>query len=192
LSPPFEKQVFGPQRNNDEKEHLMNRRRNRASLKCTFIRYSVTVMLIVIGALTPGQSQAQEREKQIALLSPSVGLAAGQTAHVNVVNFVFADGSVRSRDPIIARIQILDTEGEVIAESDEIRVAPNQTRFWDVPREQLPSSEPTGRIQVRVRILVTTLSPDVNPPLASLEIFDSATGVIASVTNVFSAAPFRF
>jgi hypothetical protein len=28
--------------------------------------------------------------------------------------------------------------------------------------------------------------------LASLEIFDSATGVTASVTNVFSAAPFRF
>ena len=41
-------------------------------------------------------------------------------ARISVVDFVFLDGLVRSNAPIIARIQLLDTEGEGIAQSEEI------------------------------------------------------------------------
>lgn len=147
-------------------------------MKNNVIRYSMIILLIGLCASAAGRANAQNRHRNaIHLESLSWGLSSGQTARVSGVNVVFADGSVRT---VRARIQLLDTEGEVIAQSDEIRVAPGKIRSWDVPREVLPPGEPNGRIQVRVRILVTTTSFDVDrsrPPLAAaLEIIDSGTG----------------
>src|SRR5262245_2477027 len=161
-------------------------------MKHNYIRYSMIVLLIGSGALTAGRANARENEKHIELLSSPHGITSGQTARGMVV--CLGDGSVRLlSESITARFQLLDTEGEVIAQSDEIRVAAGQTRFWDVPREVLPTGEPTGRIQVRARIVVTTRSPDSDLSfLATLEIFDSSTGVTASITSEFSHAAFRF
>ncbi|MCM3903656.1 MAG: hypothetical protein ND866_18300 [Pyrinomonadaceae bacterium] len=157
-------------------------------MKHNVIRYSMIVLLIGLGALAAGRANAQDRHRnEIHLESLSWGLSSGQTARVSVVNFAFLDGSVRTNHPVIARIQILDTEGEVIAQSDEIRVAPGQIRFWDVPRELLPAGDPNGRKQVRAVIQVMTEQSHVNrhrPRLAAtVEVFDPGTGRTSAIDN---------
>jgi hypothetical protein len=152
----------------------------RVSMKHNIIRCSLIVLLIGSVALAAGQAYSRENEKHIQLLSFPFGIASGQTVRTSTgLNATFQDGSVRF---LRESIQLLDTEGEVIAESHEIRVAPGEIRFWDVSRDQIRAEgDPgTGRIQVRARILVTTSSFDVNrnrtPLLATLEVIDSGTG----------------
>jgi hypothetical protein len=152
-------------------------------MKHNFIRNSVIVLLIGLGALTSGQAYAQEQNNPIQIQSLSWGLSQGQTARISVANFILADGSVRS---VTVRIQLLDLEGEVLTQSDNIRVAPGQTRFWDVPRESLPGGEPTGRLQVRARIFVTTQTILRQSPLApSVELHDSGTGRTMAIFDAF-------
>ena len=142
-----------------------------------------SVFLLVVGfvGLTSARAHAQgdQKHKQIELVSLPWGIAPGQTVCISVV--VYASRPVGTNDPVIARIQLLDTEGEVIAQSDEMEVAPGKIRFWNVPRELLPAGEP--RIQVRGRTFVTFPSTrpfDVNrdrPPLAlTVELIDPVTG----------------
>jgi prepilin-type processing-associated H-X9-DG protein len=164
-------------------------------MKHNVIRYNVIVLLIGLVALDAGRASAKDKHRnEIIIESYSWGISSGQSARINVVNFAFADGSVKT---VTARIQLLDTEGDVIAQSDEIEVAPGQTRFWDAPRELLPQGEPNGRLQVRARVLVTTDSFDLDRtqplynPFITVEVVDSATGVTANVTNSFSMAVFR-
>ena len=145
-------------------------------MKHNVIRYSMIVLLIGSVALGVGRADERHRE-EIIIESLSWGIAPLQTARIGVVNFVFADGSVRRNDPIIVRFQLLDTEGEVVAQSDAISVAPGKTRFWDAPYDQIGGvREPTGRLQLRGRVLVTTSSFGLERPRATLEIFDSSTG----------------
>ena len=88
---------------------------------------------------------------------------------------------------VAARIQLLDTEGEVIAQSDEIRIGPGKIRFWDVSRHQLRAQgDPgTGRLQVRTRILVTTTPLDAScsqlPVTPTLELINASTGETTAV-----------
>lgn len=152
----------------------------RVSMKHNIIRCSLIVLLIGSLAVAAGQAYSRENEKHIQLLSFPYGIASGQTVRTSMgLNVTFQDGSVKF---VRARIQLLDIEGEVIAESDEIRVAAGEIRFWDVSRDQIRAEgDPgTGRIQVRGRILVTTSSFDVNRNrpllLATLEVIDSGTG----------------
>jgi hypothetical protein len=160
-------------------------------MKRNVIRSSMIVLLIGLVALAASRANADDRHRNwVQLDSLSWGISGRQTARVSVLNPGPAEGSVGT---VRARIQILDAEGEVIAQSNEIEVAPGKIRFWDVPREQLPAGEPTGRIQVRARIVVTTesFSPDYNP-FVTVEVYETATGVTASVHNEFSTALFRF
>ena len=162
-------------------------------MKLNVIRYSMIVLLIGLAAMAPGRANAQHRN-EIHIESLSWGMSSGQIARISLLNAVLLDGSTRANDPIIARIQLLDTEGDVIAQSGEITIAPGKIRFWDVPRELLPpTGDPTGRIQLRTRVLVTTHSIDVNrnpPPLApSLELIDPGTG--RTVMHFNSFANFR-
>ena len=157
-------------------------------MKHNVIRYNMIVLLIGLVALTASQANAQEnqRDMNIELLSIPFGIAAEQTARISVgLNAALADGSVRS---VTWRIQLLDTEGEVVAQSDEIRVEPGQTRFWDAPYEQIGGArEPNGRLQLRARILFEKRSFDSNrPPLAALEIFDSSTGVTSNSYRLYN------
>jgi hypothetical protein len=132
-----------------------------------------------LGALTSGQAYAQEQNNPIQIQSLSWGIAPGQIARISVVNFPFADGSVRS---VTARIQLLDMEGDVIAQSDAIRVEPGKIRYWDAPYEQIGGGrEPgTGRLQLRARILFEERSFDRDRPLynpfITVDVVDSRTG----------------
>src|ERR1041385_6118881 len=95
----------------------------------------VTLMLIGLSS----QAKAQNETKHIELLSYSFGIIQGQTARISITLRRLANPRLAD-EPISARFQLLDTEGEVIAESAEIRVRPGQTRFWDQPRSVLPAS----------------------------------------------------
>jgi hypothetical protein len=155
-------------------------------MKINVIRFSMIVLLIGLAVLASGRANAQRRN-EIIIESLSWGMSSGLTTRVSVVNVGFGDGSVRS---VKTSIQLLDTEGEVIAQSDEITVAPGKIRFWDVPRDLLPAGESTGRLQVRARILVTTDSFDVDrnrPPLApTVELIDPSTGRTVMGFNGFA------
>ncbi|MCI0390281.1 MAG: hypothetical protein MOB07_16145 [Acidobacteria bacterium] len=152
-------------------------------MKRHIIRYSLIVLLIGLGALTAGRAYAQTQapppfDNGLSILGISWGYSTGQTARISIA--FLADGSVRLTAPVIARMQLLDMEGEVIAQSDEIRIEPGKIRFWDAPRELLPAGEPNGRIQLRPRILVTGMPSDLNRirrHLApAMEVIDSGTG----------------
>jgi hypothetical protein len=157
-----------------------------AAMKINVIRYSLIVLLIGLAALASGRANAQHRN-EIIIESFTWGMSSGLTTRISVVNVGFTDGSVRS---VKTSIQLMDTEGEVIAQSDEITVGPGKIRFWDVPRDLLPAGEPTGRLQVRARILVTTDSFNVDrnrPPLApTVELIDPDTGRTVMGFNGFA------
>ena len=156
-------------------------------MKHNSIRYSVIVMLIGFGTLAAGRAHAQENERRIELLSFPYGITSGQTVRTSLAyDPVFLGGVT-----VAARIQLLDMEGEVIAQSDEMRVQPGKIRFWDVRREVLPAGEPTGRLQVRTRILVTTSSRDAScsrPRLVTTtELINPSTGETTGVVFIGEA-----
>jgi hypothetical protein len=146
-------------------------------MKRNVMRYGMIVLLIGLVTLAAGKANAQTNQKYIELLSYSFGFVPGETARISVTLRRLANPEL---PPINARIQLLDTEGKVIAQSDEIKVGPGQIRFWDAPRNQIPvSGEPrTGRLQVRTRIVVTASATDFDPEsvMPTIEIIDSLTG----------------
>jgi hypothetical protein len=146
-------------------------------MKDNVIRYGMIVLLIGLVALAAGRANAQTDQKYIELLSYSLGFAPGETARISVTLRRLANPEL---PPINARIQLLDTEGKVIAQSDEIKVEPGQIRFWDAPRNQIPlSGEPgTRRLQVRTRIVVKASATDFDPEsvMPAIEIIDGITG----------------
>jgi hypothetical protein len=145
-------------------------------MKRHFIRCSLFILLVGLVALTAGRAIAQGSHN-IELFSASFGVTQGQTGII--ITLPHLANPHLPGDTVSARIQLLDTDGEVIAQSGEIRVAPGQTRFWDVQRSLLPASrEPGGRLQVRARMLVTTLSSDQDRigKMPTIEVFDDITG----------------
>ncbi|HEX5736660.1 MAG TPA: hypothetical protein VF131_27765 [Blastocatellia bacterium] len=138
------------------------------------IRCSLVVLLIGLAA---GRANAQEN-RHIELLSYSFGVIQGQKARITIILPRLANPHP-PQNPVNAHIQLLDTEGDVIAQSGELRLLLGQTRSWDQPRALLPASgEPGERIQLRVRVLVTTLSGDVGRPslMPAIEVIDTLTG----------------
>ena len=152
---------------------------NSSRSKSIIIRYSQLVLLVAAVVLTAVQANAQsDQPKHIELLSYSFGIIQGQTARISLILPRLANPQLPG-DAVSARIQVLGTEGEVLLQSGELNVAPGQTRFWDVPRAMLPASrEVGGRRQVRIRMLVTTQSNDLDlqSVMSTLEVLDDFTG----------------
>jgi hypothetical protein len=148
-------------------------------MRHTVIRYSMIVLLIGLFALAAGRTYAQTQpDNGLVFLSGSFGITPELTARVSVAHL--GDGSVRILTPAITTIQILDPEGNVIAQSDEIRVEPGKIRYLNASGYQILSAghEGIGRLQVRARILVNTGDVDeAQPPLAiTVELIDTGTG----------------
>lgn len=146
-------------------------------MKHNVIRYCMIVLMLGLVVLAAGRAYAQQQGQWIEVLSYSWGFARGETARISVTLRRLANPQ---QPTISARIQLLDTEGRVISQSDEIRVEPGQIRFWDAPRDLIPvSGEPgTARLQVRTRIVVTTSATDFDPEslMPTIEIIDDITG----------------
>jgi len=146
-------------------------------MKHNVIRYSMIVLMFGLVTLAAGRANAQTDQKYFELLSYSFGFAPGETARISVTLRRLANPEL---PPINTRIQLQDTEGRVIAQSDEIKVEPGQIRFWDASRNQIPvSGEPgTRRLQVQARMVVTTSATDFDPEsvMPAIEIIDANTG----------------
>lgn len=147
-------------------------------MKPTIMKPQITLAALILTLIFAGQIRAQTTGQHIELLSYSFGIIQAQTARVSITLRRLANPR-QPDDPVIARVQLLDTEGEVIAQSAEIRIRRGQTRYWDQPRAALPAStEPGGRVQVRVRVLITTQSGDLERAslMPTIEVIDVFTG----------------
>lgn len=148
-------------------------------MRHSIIRYSMMVLVIGLVALAAGRTYAQTQpDKGFVFLGGSFGITPELTARISVAHL--GDGSVRTLNPAITTIQILDPEGNLIAQSNEIRVEPGKIRYWNASGYQIltAGSQGLGRLQVRARILVKTGDvDDARPPLAfTVELIDSGTG----------------
>lgn len=148
-------------------------------MKHNVIRYSMIVLLIGLVALAAGKTYAQTQpDNGLVFLSGSFGITPELTARVSVAHL--GGGSVSMLTPAITTIQILDPEGNVIAQSDEIRVEPSKIRYLNASGYQILSAgrDGIGRLQVRARILVNTGDVgEAQPPLAiTVELIDTGTG----------------
>ena len=106
-----------------------------------------------------------------------VGIAEGQTARLNLAN-VSAPDDVLIPPPCRARLQILDANGNVLAQR-RVAVAAGHATFVDFQ----PSFPPTnlgdvlGPPRAEIRAAVDFADGGYPPPCrASLEIFDNVTG----------------
>jgi hypothetical protein len=148
-------------------------------MKLTIVKRQIILSLVVLMLIgLSSQARAQNNTQHIELLSYSFGIIQGQTGRITLTLRRLANPRLAD-EPIIVRFQLLDTEGEVIAQSSEIRIRPGQTRSWDQPRAALPeSTEAGGRLQVRASVLVTTQSSAVERSslMPTIEVIDSITG----------------
>lgn len=168
-------------------------------MKNNLIRYSMIVLLVGLVALCADWANAQPaptNEKFIEILSYSFGSAQGTSTRIKI--YLSPSSPERQVDPVSARIQLLDTEGEVMAQSDEIKVSPGKIRFWDVPRNLLPASgEPGQRLEMVARIVVKSLTDNLDPAfiLPSIEVIDDFTGKSIHVAGktflIFATGPIR-
>jgi len=165
-------------------------------MKHNVIRYGMIVLLIGLVALAAGRAYAQEQGIGIVVLSDSWGFVRGETSRISVTLQRLANPQ---QPTVSARIQLLDTEGRVISQSDEIRVEPGQIRFWDAPRDLIPvpGESGTGRLQVRTRIVVRASTTDFDPEslMPTIEIIDGNTGSTLHKNDgtfkIFTCSPYR-
>jgi hypothetical protein len=98
---------------------------------------------------------------------PSVGLAMGQTARMNVSNL--------GAEPIMVQFFIYDQRGLNLIPTDQRMVEPGQTEWVDLPTEGLLL--PAIRQQIRGAIKVAAKGPISDKSIGgSLEVFDTRTG----------------
>jgi hypothetical protein len=148
-------------------------------MKHNVIRYSIYSMIIlVIGlvALAAGRANAQRRHvNEIDVLSYSWGVSPGQAPRISVVNI--------GDEPITANIQLLNSVGNVIAQSGVIEVAPEHTNVF---QPGFLGGVTVARARISVKF-ATEKQFDVNrdraPFMATVELVDSATGKTALITT---------
>jgi hypothetical protein len=109
----------------------------------------------------------------IIICHPSVGIAMGQTARVNVLN-------LSDRAIIIIGGKFLDADGNVLAEFRGT-IEPRKTMSFDLDRDTLVREE--NRIQVHAAL--ESPEPHRRQALVSLEVFNNADGK----TTVFLGGP---
>ena len=140
-------------------------------------------------------------QNQIELLSfhwGALGIVRGQTLRVSLINI----GQERQLPLVSVVVRIHDTQGNVIAQTDETAVAPGQIRYFDFKRESLPFTGQTpDRLQFRAVVHVKGNRPDspedlrrvVAALIPSFELYDQGTGrttesgMIGDIRTVISA-----
>jgi hypothetical protein len=124
----------------------------------------------------------------------SVGIIAGQSIRVSVINP--APAGAPTPLPVVARIRILDSNGNVLATSPQVTVGPGQTRTYVVRRSALsaPGEPGTGRLQLRAETeLVVASQPAgdsqvvVTNATITTESTGAESGMIGDIRTVISA-----
>lgn len=128
------------------------------------------LIALVLAVLALGANNAQAI---IVICEPSVGIAFGQTARVNVLN-------LSDRAIIIIGGKFLDVDGNVLADFRGT-IEPRKTMSFDLNRDTLIREQ--NRIQVHVAL--ESPEPHLRQVLVSLEVFNNADGK----TTVFLGGP---
>jgi 2-methylcitrate dehydratase PrpD len=125
------------------------------------------VSSVLSAILTGNVGRAQSTSNQTINL-PSVGIASTETVQVNVVNTANTSGTSCS-----ASMSFLDTSGNTIGNTTTFTIGGGQTFSVNLPFSQVPGT--AARAQIRAVVTVTTSSCAL---MSSLELFDTATGVL--------------
>jgi len=136
---------------------------------------------------TAGKENSSAKPEGFQIISAGrdelIGVVPGQSLRLSASNPIPADDDRRFK--MLFAFTVLDANGTVIAQGEEITLEPGQSHTFDVPYSQLTPAgvEITGRVQVRTEMrrffpgIVNRISAgDKNSPPASLELVDSGTG----------------
>ncbi|HEV8370542.1 MAG TPA: hypothetical protein VGQ39_21505 [Pyrinomonadaceae bacterium] len=141
-------------------------------------RYLVMMMVISLATIWMMSGPRRVRAIQdVENMPPPFGLAAGQTARLNILNTGEVNGYAIDW-------RFLDSMGRVVARSDGRTFIPtDQFRSFDVNGDSLDvARDAFGRIQLRV--VVTTIgNPNDTQPKVAVEVLDNSSGK----TTVFCA-----
>lgn len=156
-------------------------------------------LLLVLFALITLPGKGAGAQNQIELLSfhwGALGIVRGQTLRVSLINI----GQERPLVSVVVRIH--DTQGTVIAQTDETALAQGQIHYFDFKRESLPSTGQTpDRLQFRAVVHIRGNRPDSPEDLRrvaaalipSFELYNQGTGqtqesgMIGDIRTVISA-----
>ena len=153
-------------------------------MKRSITSYSMLALLFTLVSLPAGSVSGQPEESTTWIASGILahyGFVPGQTLRVTCANP--ADTPQQDRDPraIRFRAKIVDAQGNMLKQSDEMSVPAGQFRFVDFNRDDIAATGEarTGRLQVLVELVVE--GPLQGNPTgadfpASLEIIDNSTG----------------
>src|SRR4030095_2826018 len=86
-----------------------------------------------------GELSAQNADGVVLLFSSLPGgIARGKTFRVTLSHFIRLEG--RDRNPVVARalVRLFDSQGRIIAQTEELAVAKDQFRSFDFNRDGLP------------------------------------------------------
>jgi hypothetical protein len=126
-------------------------------------------------------------ECTIDLISFPIGAVANQTLRISIA--VQPTGDRTTGDGTLARFELLNVAGRVLATSADVPVGPDHMVFWDILRNTLPDSgdAATGRLEVRARLIITladgTSHAELPALLPSLELVDTPTGHTVAQTD---------
>jgi hypothetical protein len=143
------------------------------------------LLVALFGLITPPGERA-EAQRQGDTLSwhlhtSAMGMVRGQTLRIGVFNL----GLQRQSPSVGAVVRLLDTRGNVIAQTDETTLPHGQIYYFDFRRDALPLTGGTpDRLQFRavvdLRVNRLELSEDPRNPSAgvipSFEFLDQVTG----------------
>jgi len=123
------------------------------------------------------QSRVQSNEIIVIGQTALLGLGRGDMMRYTAFNPVTTK-SGSPNEPISLRLRVFDAQGNVIAESPEVRIPPGEFRSVDFNHDELPiAGEPgTTRKQIRTQALWGLRHRNTIHVPTSLEIVDSTTG----------------
>jgi len=137
--------------------------------KRTVLAITILAALIAVAATwTMSKVEAADPPNERLLNFSSIGIAAGQTARLNVSNL--------GQEPVTAQFFVFDPIGVNHLPLTEFPVEPGHTVSMDLPHRIIPTDQ--RRFQIRAMIKVTPRSGQITDGTitASLEIFDNNTG----------------
>lgn len=121
---------------------------------------------------------------------PPMGFVFGQTIRITVAHVRTDSGQDQTPPDIRVGVWLLDAQGRVIAQSEQLQIPRNEFRSFDFNRAALtlPGEPGTGRLQVHARVVMHVAEPyqftdDPNATgllVPSLELIDNSTGRTAA------------
>jgi hypothetical protein len=141
---------------------------------------TMTVALAAIALIgstwAAAQTESQNNLKQLHL--GCIGFVDGQTLRFSAFN---PNTPEEASEPVRAKVRLYDATGNVLAQSEEVDLAPGQFRTFDFNRAGLRASGEigAGRLHVRAEIIYGFVATSQQPPdqfPAVMELIDSSTG----------------